>query len=115
MAGLTFGRGGGGCHAGAGGGVRSSGAIQAPADGGWRCVVRSDGSSRLGLRILGSQFGSRAGDNSSISKLPSSVQNVSQASVNCLLHWGQYFIGRLDEFEPAEEVRNLYCGVLVRI
>src|SRR5688500_4329505 len=113
------GGGGGGCHGPVIGG-RSSGAIQPlPGGGGSRgshCVVCSKGSSNFGSRMRGSQFGSAAGVRSSRSRLPSFVQKVSQASKYCLLHCGQYFIySKLNEFETAEEIRDLDGGVLVRI
>ena len=109
------GGGGGGCQTGACGrsgapqggviGGRSSGATHAGGTqlrfrhrqlrGGSRgshCVSSSDGDSTRGSRIFGSQFGSTGGDSSSISIVPSSEQKVSQTSVYCRLHCGQYFI-----------------------
>ena len=122
---LTFGvgGGGGGSHERAAGprlkGSDSLGAIQPPPGGGGsrgsHCVVCSDGSSNRVSRIRGSQFGSADGVRSSRRRLPSSVQKVSQTSEYCLLHCGQYFIeiNGLDQFEAAEEVRDLDRGVLV--
>src|SRR5690349_92847 len=86
--------GGGGCHTGVIGG-RSSGATQPPGNGGSRgshCVSCSERGSTFGSRIIGFQLGSTGGDSSSISIVPSSEQNVSQDSVYCGLHCGQYFI-----------------------
>lgn len=110
------GRSAGGCH-GPGIGARSSGATQPPGSGrlcGSHCVCCSDGSSVRTGRIRGSQFGSAGGDRSSLKSEPSFVQKVSQASVYCLLHWGQYFIRIvLDDFETTEEIRDLDRGVFV--
>jgi hypothetical protein len=78
----------GGCH-GRSIGARSSGAIQPPAAGesrGSHCVDCSEGSSTLVSRTRGSQFGSAGGVRSSLRRLPSLVQKVSQASEYCLLH-----------------------------
>ena len=118
---LTFVRNGagcatGGCH-GPVIGARSSGATQPPGSGrsrGSHCVACSDGSSTRVGRIRGSQFGSAGGERSSRKSEPSVVQKVSQASVYCLLHWGQYFILiALDEFETTEEIRDLDGRVFV--
>lgn len=50
----------------------------------------------------------------SVRTVPSSEQKVTHASVNCLLHLGQYFIERfLDEFQLTEEILDLDCGVFV--
>src|SRR5689334_7186209 len=87
--------GGGGCHGRSIGprttGADSPGVIQPPPAGGSRgshCVADSDGSldasSYVVGRMRGSQFGSAAGVRSSRRMLPSSVQNVSQASEYCL-------------------------------
>src|SRR5690348_7816420 len=92
------GGGGGGCHTGVIGG-RSSGATQPPSNGdsrGSHCVSCSERGSTFGSRIIGFQLGSTGGDSSSMSIVPSSEQNVSQGSVYCRLHCGQYFICAFD-------------------
>src|SRR5689334_21223514 len=86
--------GGGGCHTGVIGG-RSSGATQPTGSGATRgshCVSCSERVSTFGSRIIGFQLGSTGGASSSISIVPSSEQNVIQASVYWRLHCGQYFI-----------------------
>src|SRR5688572_6137716 len=110
--------GGGGCQPGDIGdiGGRSSGATHAGGIGGSRgshCVSCSEAVVTFGSRILGSQFGSTGGDNSSIRSEPSSEQKVSQTSLYCRLHCGQYFIGGSDQFQATEEVTDFDCGVFV--
>src|ERR1043166_2834050 len=112
-----------GCHTGCIGG-RSSGATQPPGIGGSRgshCGFCSERVSTFGSRMAGFQFGSTGGERCSISIVPSSEQNVSQGSVYCRLHCGQYFIWLFasavasDQFDTTEEVGDFDRRVFVRV
>jgi hypothetical protein len=100
--GLIGGRASGGTHAGGMEGSRGS-----------HCVSISDGVSTCGPRMTGFQFGSTGGDSSSISMVPSSEQKVSQGSVYCRLHCGQYFIYASNQFQTTKEVGDFNSGVFV--